>query len=184
LEDFLNKFTSFLCVACGTLVLSCGSVPAPSVSSDLLSGLVEFLGKFPDTQAESLSRRYNETITASDYEHYIIVKRILDFYDGGAHGMYGTDYRVFDRNTARLVTLSDIADAGRLSDLREAVVEELRKKFELREDERLTDAGFFEDDIALTENFFLSEDGIGFHWNPYDVAPYVFGEIEVVVPLK
>jgi hypothetical protein len=166
------------------LVLSCGSVPAPSATPELLSGLVEFLDKFPDTQAESLSRHYNETITASDYEHYIVIKRIRDFYDGGAHGMYGTDYHVFDRNTARFVTLADIADKAGLSDLREAVVEELRKKFELREGERLTDAGFFEDAIELTENFFLSEDGIGFHWNPYEVAPYVFGEIEVVVPLK
>jgi hypothetical protein len=181
-EDALNKFMLFLC---GALFLSCRSAPVPAVSSpELLSGLAETLKEFPDTHAEILARHYNEAITAVDYEHYVVVKRVVDYYDGGAHGMFGTDYHVFDRNTARFVTLADVADEARLSGLRLAVLDELRKKFELREDEHLTDAGFFEDDLELTENFFLSEDGIGFHWNPYELAPYVFGEIEVVVPFN
>jgi hypothetical protein len=167
------------------LFLSCASVSAPAATSpELFAGLEELLGEFPDMETETLSRHYNETITAADYEHYIVIKRVVDYYEGGAHGMYGTDYHVFDRNAARFVTLVEAVDKDRLPDLREAVVNALRKKFELREDERLTDAGFFEDELELTENFFLSEDGIGFHWNPYDLAPYVFGEIEVVVPLK
>jgi hypothetical protein len=129
-----------------------------------------------------LARHYNESITAADYDHYVVIKRTVDYYDGGAHGLYGTDYRVFDRNAARFVTLSDIVGESKLPALQQAVMAELRKKFELSEDEQLTDAGFFKDELELTENFFLSENGIGFHWNPYDLAPYVFGEIEVIVP--
>jgi hypothetical protein len=184
MEDVLNRFTLFLCVACGTLVLSCGSVPAPAAAPELFSELSELLGQFPDMRTETLSRHRNESITAADYEHYIVIKRTLDSYEGGAHGMYRTDYRVFDRSTARFVTLADIAGETALADLREAVAEALREKFELGEGERLTDAGLFEDEVELTENFFLNGNGIGFHWNPYDLAPYTFGEIEVVVPLK
>jgi hypothetical protein len=164
------------------LVLSCRSVPAQAASPKLFSEVADLLVRFPDMRAESLFRHYNETITTADYDHYIVVKRTVDSYTGGAHGLSSTDYHVFDRETARFVTLSDIAGNNEKA-LHEAVVEALRKKFELAEGEGLTAARFFKDDIELTENFFLSADGIGFHWNVYELAPYVFGAIEVIVPL-
>jgi hypothetical protein len=149
---------------------------------DLLANSAALLVRVPDTRAEMLSRHYNESITAVDYDRYVIIKRTTDYYDGGAHGLYGTKYRVFDRVSGRFVTLKDVFDADEREALRKAVVESLRKKFELAKDEGLTAAGFFSDELTLTENFFLSGEGIGFHWNIYELAPYVFGEIEVVVP--
>jgi hypothetical protein len=130
-----------------------------------------------------LSRDYHEEITTTDYADYAVIKRSINYYAGGAHGMYRTEYRVFDRKQARFVTLSDIADADRQAGLRKAVEEALRKKFELGENESLMDAGLFGDEIELPENFFLSDEGIGFHWGLYELAPYSFGEIEAVVPL-
>ncbi|MDR1096174.1 MAG: RsiV family protein [Spirochaetaceae bacterium] len=181
----MKRFTLFLGVVCGALFLTCGSAPKPTdVSPDLFPELAESLGRFPDMRAESLARHYNESITAVDYEKYAVIKRVLDYYSGGAHGMTETFFSVFDRSAARFVTLADIADEARLTALREAVAGALRERFELRADEPLTAAGFFEGEFALTENFFLSEEGIGFHWNPYELAPYSFGAIEVVVPLK
>jgi hypothetical protein len=179
----LSKFAALLCVVGGLLCVSCRSVPDPAAARlDLPANIAGLLVRFPDTRAEMLSRHYNESITAADYDRYVIIKRTTDYYDGGAHGSYGTEYRVFDRNAVRFVTLHDIFSAGEREALHKAVVESLRKKFELAEDEGLTAVGFFSDEIVLTENFFLSGEGVGFHWNPYELAPYVFGEIEVVVP--
>jgi hypothetical protein len=144
--------------------------------------MTELLARFPNTRAEMLSRHYSESVTASDYGHYVIVTRTVEYYDGGAHGSYGTEYRVFDRDAARFVTLQDVFGADEREALREAVVESLKERFELAESEGLTAAGFFSDKLILTENFFLSEEGVGFHWNPYELAPYAFGAIEVVVP--
>jgi hypothetical protein len=167
------------------LFLSCRSVPVPAIAQpELLANIADLLVRFPDTRVEMLSRHYNESITAADYGHYVIVKRTVDYYAGGAHGSYGTEYWVFDRDLARFVTLGDIFGADEREALHEAVVESLRKRFELARDEGLTAAGFFSDELVLTENFFLSGEGVGFHWNPYELAPYVFGEIEVVVPYK
>jgi hypothetical protein len=150
----------------------------------LFAELAETLGRFPDTRAESLGRHYRETITAVDYERYAVVKRVVDYYRGGAHGMAETFYAVFDRGAGRFVTLADVADEARRAALRGAVADALRERFGLRADEPLTAAGLFEDEVALTGNFFLSAGGIGFHWNPYELAPYSFGAIEVVVALE
>jgi hypothetical protein len=185
LEYVLKRFTLFLCVMCGALFFSCGSVPKTAdISAELFPDLAQLLEQFPDMRAESLARHYNESITAVDYENYAVIKRVLDYYSGGAHGMTETFFSVFDRKAARFVTLAEVAGEARLSELREAVADVLRKRFELREDEPFTAAGFLKDEFALTGNFFLSEEGIGFHWNPYELAPYSFGAIEVVVPLE
>jgi hypothetical protein len=179
----LSKGIALLCIASGLLFVSCRSVPVPAAAPpELMANMAELLVRFPETQAGALSRHYNESITAADYDHYVIIKRMTDYYDGGAHGSYGTEYRVFDRNAARFVTLEDVFGADEREALHEAVVESLRKKFELAEGEGLTAAGFFSDTLSLTENFFLSGEGVGFHWNPYELAPYVFGAIEVIVP--
>jgi hypothetical protein len=179
----LNKLATLLCVIGGALFVSCRSVPAQAAAPpELLANIADLLVRVPDMRAEMLSRHYHESITAADYDRYVIIKWTMDYYNGGAHGMYGTEYRVFDRDSGRFVTLQDVFDADKRETLHKAVVESLRKKFELAEDQGLTDAGFFSDELALTENFFLSGEGVGFHWNIYELAPYVFGEIEVVVP--
>ncbi|MDR1399753.1 MAG: RsiV family protein [Treponema sp.] len=179
----MSKFIALLCIVGGILLVSCRSVPDPaSDQPDLLADVADLLVQFPDTQADLLSRYYNETITATDYDHYVIIKQQMEYYSGGAHGLYGTEYQVFDRNGARFVTLQDLFSTDQQEALYKAVMESLRKRFELAEGQGLTAAGFFSDDLVLTKNFFLSGEGVGFHWNPYELAPYVFGEIEVVVP--
>lgn len=43
--------------------------------------------------------------------------------------------------------------------------------------------GFFTiDDIVPNENFWLSEKGIHYSYNQYEIAPYAMGVIDVTVP--
>ena len=37
-------------------------------------------------------------------------------------------------------------------------------------------------ELTPTENFFLDSDGITFHYNIYDIAPYVMGAIQIKLP--
>ena len=41
---------------------------------------------------------------------------------------------------------------------------------------------FFVDRIEPSDSFTVGENGITFYYQPYDVAPYVFGVIEITVP--
>ena len=36
--------------------------------------------------------------------------------------------------------------------------------------------------VNVTENFFVDDDGIHWIYNPYEIAPYAVGNIEVVLP--
>ena len=38
--------------------------------------------------------------------------------------------------------------------------------------------------MDIPETFFLTPEGLGFFWNPYEIGPYVMGVIEVVIPYE
>jgi hypothetical protein len=46
----------------------------------------------------------------------------------------------------------------------------------------LTEQGFFENSVDKLEDFFLTPQGLGFQWDPYEIAPYTMGIIELVIP--
>ena len=41
---------------------------------------------------------------------------------------------------------------------------------------------FYVDPIEPSESFSVNDEGLTFYYQPYDVAPYVFGVIEIMIP--
>ncbi|MDR1443950.1 MAG: RsiV family protein [Treponema sp.] len=111
-----------------------------------------------------------------------VVSRERTSYTGGAHGSYDKSYFVFDRELGIQIGLQDFMrkDSGPL--LTALVNRELRAAQNLGAADSLKQAGFFVDDAELTENYFLSPQGLGFHWDPYEITPYVMGYVEVFIP--
>lgn len=54
-----------------------------------------------------------------------------------------------------------------------------RAQYGAADDEELAQRGFFPETIAPTENFEVTPEGIVFHYNPYDIACYAIGEVDV-----
>jgi hypothetical protein len=107
-------------------------------------------------------------------------------YTGGAHGLGNTLLQVFDVNTAKTLTIQDIFKPGYEASLRQVLEKHLRTAYEIPEGSALNgDQGvLFDPHLALTRNFYLTGQGVGFIYNPYEVAPYVVGPIELFVPFS
>jgi hypothetical protein len=101
---------------------------------------------------------------------------------GRAHGNYDKQYFVFDREATMLVRLSDLIRAEARPMLKVLMNRHLRADKKLDINDSLQRAGFFADEEELTDNYFLSPQGLGFHWDPYEIAPYAEGFVEAVVP--
>ncbi len=110
-------------------------------------------------------------------------------YIGGAHGYASTEYYTYRLADSRLLELADLFGAD--------VCETLRGRLESKlvemcagdsagaeyESPRqvLEAAGFFPELIDLTENFrILPDGGVLLHYNPYQIACYATGPVEVV----
>lgn len=105
-------------------------------------------------------------------------------YTGGAHPNASTRYLNVDAVAVRVLSLEDVlipAYAAPLDSAGERVFWSVRN---LQPDERLQDAGFWfeEDAFHLTDNFAITEAGLLFYFNSYDIAPYAMGPTELLIP--
>ncbi|MDR2485239.1 MAG: RsiV family protein [Treponema sp.] len=145
----------------------------------------EVLEEYPDMSEGSLHWGYRETIsTEFPATRIMVISRTKEYYLGGAHGMGEKQYFVINTERKKRLLLEDIVKAGSRSRIQRYIEEELRIFSEIAPDAPLSVGGFFEDQAEPPANFFLTADGLGFHWDPYEIAPYVMGPIEVLIPYK
>lgn len=107
------------------------------------------------------------------YDHYEVYYLYSEDYLGGAHGSYAETYLVLDRNTGKPVGLDEFVKADKAS-LKEALIARLDEKEECELNEFTLDA-------VLTPDFYVTDMGVVFVYQPYAVASYAAGIIEVLL---
>ncbi|MDR2103325.1 MAG: RsiV family protein [Treponema sp.] len=141
------------------------------------------VAKDPDFPQESLNWFYDEIMeTTMLFPQGIVIRRNRDYYTGGAHGMRETAYFVLDLEKMKRLNLEDIIKPGSEPALMKEVTIALRDISNLAGDAPLSSGNYFEDTIEVPKNFFMSAQGLGFHWDPYEIAPYAVGPIEILIP--
>lgn len=92
-------------------------------------------------------------------------------YTGGAHGNSNNRVATLDLNKRKVLSLETLFESEKFDDLQKEVVDRISKDYQLLSDE-----------IDLTDNFYLSDKGVSFIYNPFEIAAYSEGEIEVTIP--
>lgn len=120
---------------------------------------------------------YNDDFISITFSEYA--------YLGGAHPNNYTQFTVLDLNNGNIITLEDIFIEGYKPILNKIAEEEFRKLKELGEQEDLDEAGFWFDDnrFNINDNFALSDDGLAFYYNSYEITAYAYGPTELIIPL-
>ena len=111
-----------------------------------------------------------------------LVLRILGSdYTGGAHGNHASSFLVLDRKGERAWTLTDVV--GDTASLSPFLTIAARDRWRMPADVPLKDRLFVES-VQPTSNFYLTATGLGFVYNPYEIASYADGEVHLFVPYK
>jgi len=130
-----------------------------------------------------LNREY---ITTSNVVHnnngYIILNVYNYSYTGGAHGDYATTMYCFDIKNQKKLQLSDIMKVDSVA-IQNLLDKYYRKRYHLRPRTSL-DQSLFVKHLAPNDNFYFGPKGLGFIYNPYEIAPYAAGEINVWIPFS
>jgi hypothetical protein len=105
-------------------------------------------------------------------------------YEGGAHGNYANGYTSFDLETGEELTLTDLVKPGYEQRWAALGAAEIKANMHVKPDAPLTEAGLFEDKLEITDNWYLTPGGIGFCYNPYEIASYAQGAVFFVLPWK
>ena len=129
---------------------------------------------------------YSKTRASVVYqnEKYLTLKISNENYTGGAHPNSFTNYYTINKTNAKEISLKELFKPGFEKELNDIVAKEFRKVRGITSNKDLNEEGFwFEDNQNIfNDNFGLTEKGIIFYYNPYDVAPYSYGPTVVEVP--
>ena len=139
-----------------------------------------FSEEYPDMEEQEqrrlIAEQSNEEISISiTYlsEAYLVVDVSgYSYWFPGAHGIYWNDFYVFDRRTGERITILDFVDNT------EEEVEEIVSNY-------LEMCGFSSgaEGIAQeTERFYLTAEGIGIHYDVYELADYASGAQYITIP--
>lgn len=112
--------------------------------------------------------------------HWLTVSISSFSYTGGAHGNYGTSYLTIDVKNRKKLALEDVFKPGYENTLVPLLEKKVRAHFEMEPNTPLNEF-LFEDNIPVTDNFGLLQDGILFDYPPYEIASYAAGEIPLLV---
>ena len=112
-------------------------------------------------------------------------------YMGGAHGLETRNYYNFDLKTGKTISEKDLFKSNYVTELSELIkkriVEESKEVKEAKDTEpilSLEDTDFWADSIKPNGNFYITDEGINYVFNPYEIAPYYIGQTEVSIPFN
>lgn len=102
-------------------------------------------------------------------------------YTGGAHPNTYSTVWMFNKANHEPLGWQDL---GVKRDTLEVIAEKaFRKAAEIPVNQSLEEAGFFEgEEFSLPQNYGLVKEGLLLYYNTYEIAPYVFGPTEVIIP--
>ncbi len=142
-----------------------------------------FMNDFPETsigwevRKSFLSQGYVKNFLTCVYDEFTFF--------GGAHGNTSVEFFNFDLNKKTILDYRNFFTTEEKNQLNKIGEKELRKKFHLNENDPLSKAGLWEDldkKFELNGNFLITEDGLKFLFNQYEIAPYSMGQIEILLP--
>lgn len=91
-------------------------------------------------------------------------------YTGGAHGNNVNNVASINLSTKKRISLESILDDTNIEVLKNEVLKNLHERYQLLNDE-----------IELSDNFFIDDNGINFIFDPFELAAYSDGEISVSI---
>lgn len=120
------------------------------------------------------------------YKKHLLVYRIdYNEFTGGAHGIYMSTFLNMDLRTLSPIRLDDIFVGEYQETLTDLLWNQLMADNNATTRQEVEEMGYTSTgDLEPTENFYLSEKGITFYYNIYEIAPYVMGPVEITLPYE
>ncbi|WP_443092493.1 DUF3298 domain-containing protein [Basfia succiniciproducens] len=130
----------------------------------------------------------NGTTLGSDYyinldyvgqrENILTFKVANYMYDGGAHGMYSTDYINIDSRKKAVIDLNTLVNKDKQNQLKEL----LWKSYLAYTNNDNSDIPFTEkQDFDISQQFYFSSEGVNFVYPPYALGSFAEGEITLSI---
>lgn len=115
------------------------------------------------------------TVFSYGYERYAFM--------GGANGLSTRTYYTFDLKNNKLITEQDVFvenfDEELINIFKQRIIQDSETLNNL---EDLLQSDYWVDSIKPNNNFYFSDEGITYVFNPFEIAPHYIGQTEIFLP--
>jgi hypothetical protein len=140
-----------------------------------------FREEFPESEQIWFRDSWTNVLHVSD--SLLVLQAHRNEFTGGAHEMRRRRILNFDKN-GRLVALSWLLGGEASANLPAQLEKAFREKYEITEETKLEDVGVTDGKIPFTENGTVIGDTVYVHFDPYEIAPWSMGDIDLKVPVS
>jgi len=154
-----------------------------AIADSFIKGYDDFVSTNKDTQqAWFLIIKIN---VLKQSENYLALKYIHSDYAGGAHGNTTISFLNYNPKTNQEITLDSLIQTGKMATLTNIAEVIFRKNEKLNATESLEEKYFFDKGkFSLAQNFYVSNKGLVFLYNPYEIKAYAEGYTELIIPFE
>lgn len=172
-----------------TALLPSGEKSNVNISPDFSRSVENYIAEETKVYQETWTEIYNDWGHSERAENEITVRGStrgfvgnaivygieIDQNLGGAHPIHYEYFLNFDASTGKRLTLNDLFKPGYEAALTQLLTQKAMIAENVKTKSRLSC------EPKPTENFILETDGMLFHFNPYDIAPYSRGAIRLKI---
>ncbi len=113
----------------------------------------------------------------------LVLERYVYDFSGGAHGNWGVTYVTLDLSKQKILRPEDIFKPAYKTQLSPLLDKAFKKKYNLSDDQPLGQ-NLLVQTIPPNDNFIVTDKGVAFSYVPYEIGPYVLGQVTLFLPFK
>lgn len=122
------------------------------------------------------------TARVTELTEQTVTYQIADFsFTGGAHPNTVVTPLTYDLRAGKVLTYANLFTPGAEATLLPLIEDALASQYGVSGPKELAKAGFFTDQLTVSRQVFVADGQLVFHYNPYEIAPYVMGQIDVPI---
>ncbi|HWW38230.1 DUF3298 and DUF4163 domain-containing protein [Pedobacter sp.] len=180
-----NKINSFIQAA--ALKTDSPDDPEYKNYSELAAGFIKGFDDYKKDNKDDQQTWFKEVRIKVQQQRKGYLGLRYDFIDyaGGAHPNYAIVFHNYSTISDKSVTIDSLIKPGSLPALTATAEKIFRKNEKLTPKQSLADHYFFEKNtFSLPRNFTITDQGLKFLYNPYEIKPYAAGTTELLVPFE
>lgn len=136
----------------------------------------------PQSTESVFSLDMSVTARVTELTEQSVTYQVVDYsFTGGAHPNTVVSPFTYDFATGKVLTFDSIFKAGADSTLMPLIEEALASQYGAAGPKDLAKVGIFTDQLYVSKQVFVADGQIVFHYNTYEIAPYVMGQIDVPI---
>ncbi len=162
------------------------SLFAHNLSNEYLENNSPLLDHLDSSSVYSFNNEHNVEGFALQSDENIFTYGIdRNVYMGGAHNLETRNYYNFDLKTGKVISESDIFKSNVMAELTKIIkLRIVEESDDIESLEELNESVFWTDSIKPNGNFYITDESINYVFNPYEIAPYAYGDTEVSLPFS